>query len=113
MSTIRGTRRGRPLPLRVAAIEGAKIGLLSIVVYLAAVPFLLFAGVGVALIFLATAWLQGSQYFEFVAMRFHPAADAKACAGPTRRRCSSRASPSPASSRSRSSISRRRCSAPP
>jgi CysZ protein len=51
---------------------------LSIVVYLAAAPFLLFAGVGVVLFFLATAWLQGLQYFELVAMRFHPAADAKA-----------------------------------
>jgi CysZ protein len=71
-------RPGRPLPLHVAAIEGTKIGLLSIVVYLAAVPFLLFAGVGVVLFFLATAWLQGLQYFELVAMRFHPAAEAKA-----------------------------------
>jgi CysZ protein len=69
---------GRPLPLHVAAIEGTKIGLLSIVVYLAAVPFLLFAGVGVVLFFLATAWLQGLQYFELVAMRFHPAPEAKA-----------------------------------
>jgi CysZ protein len=73
-----GDPPGRPLPLHVAAIEGTKVGLLSIVVYLAAVPFLLFAGVGVVLFFLATAWLQGLQYFELVAMRFHPAADAKA-----------------------------------
>jgi CysZ protein len=42
------------------------------------VPFLLFAGVGVVLFFLATAWLQGLQYFELVAMRFHPAPEAKA-----------------------------------
>jgi uncharacterized protein involved in cysteine biosynthesis len=69
---------GRPLPLHVAAIEGTKIGLLSIVVYLAAAPFLLFAGVGVVLFFIATAWLQGLQYFELVAKRFHRAADAKA-----------------------------------
>ena len=69
---------GRPLPILVAAIEGTKIGLLSIVVYLVATPFLLFAGIGVLLFFLATAWLQGLQYFELVAMRFHPAADAKA-----------------------------------
>jgi CysZ protein len=69
---------GRPLPILVAAIEGTKIGLLSIVVYLVAAPFLLFAGIGVLLFFLATAWLQGLQYFELVAMRFHPAAEAKA-----------------------------------
>jgi uncharacterized protein involved in cysteine biosynthesis len=69
---------GRPLPILVAAIEGTKIGLLSIVVYLTAAPFLLFAGIGVLLFFLATAWLQGLQYFELVAMRFHSAAEAKA-----------------------------------
>jgi CysZ protein len=69
---------GRPLPILVAAIEGTKIGLLSIVVYLVATPFLLFAGIGVLLFFLATAWLQGLQYFELVAMRFHSAAEAKA-----------------------------------
>jgi uncharacterized protein involved in cysteine biosynthesis len=69
---------GRPLPILVAAIEGTKIGLLSIVVYLAAAPFLLFAGIGVVLFFVATAWLQGLQYFELVAMRFHSAAEAKA-----------------------------------
>jgi CysZ protein len=71
-------RPGRPLPIIVAAIEGTKIGLLSIVVYIAAAPLLLFAGIGVVLFFLATAWLQGLQYFELVAMRFHPAAEAKA-----------------------------------
>jgi CysZ protein len=42
------------------------------------VPFLLFAGIGAVLFFLATAWLQGLQYFELTAMRFHSAADAKA-----------------------------------
>ena len=45
---------GRPLPMLVAAIEGTKIGLLSIVVYLVAAPFLLFAGIGVLLFFLAS-----------------------------------------------------------
>jgi CysZ protein len=69
---------GRLLPIHLAAIEGTKIGLLSIVVYIAAAPFLLFAGIGVVLFFLATAWLQGLQYFELVAMRFHPATEAKA-----------------------------------
>jgi CysZ protein len=69
---------GRPLPLVQAGIEGVKIGLLSVLVYLAAVPFLLFAGVGVALFFIATAWLQGLQYFELAAMRFHTVEEAKA-----------------------------------
>ena len=43
-----------------------------------ATPFLLFAGIGVVLFFLATAWVQGLQYFELAAMRFHSAAEAKA-----------------------------------
>jgi CysZ protein len=38
----------------------------------------LFAGFGVVLFFLATAWVQGRQYFELAAMRFHSAAEAKA-----------------------------------
>ena len=38
----------------------------------------MFAGVGVVLFFLATAWLQGRQYFELAAMRFHSVAEAKA-----------------------------------
>jgi len=69
---------GRPLPILLAAIEGTKIGLLSVLVYLAAAPFLLFAGIGVVLFFIATAWLQGLQYFELAAMRFHPPEEAKA-----------------------------------
>jgi CysZ protein len=71
-------RPGRALPLVRAAIEGAKIALLAVAIYLLAAPFLLFAGIGVVLFFLATAWVQGRQYFELVAMRFHSVADAKA-----------------------------------
>jgi CysZ protein len=69
---------GRALPLIRAAIEGTKTALLALAIYLAAVPFLLFAGVGVVLFFLATAWVQGLQYFELAAMRFHSVAEAKA-----------------------------------
>jgi uncharacterized protein involved in cysteine biosynthesis len=69
---------GRALPLIRAMIEGIKIALLAVAIYLAAVPFLLFAGVGVVLFFLATAWVQGLQYFELAAMRFHSVAEAKA-----------------------------------
>jgi CysZ protein len=71
-------RPGRALPLVRATIEGAKIALLAVAIYLLAAPFLLFAGIGVVLFFLATAWVQGRQYFELVAMRFHSVADAKA-----------------------------------
>jgi CysZ protein len=69
---------GRALPLVRATVEGAKIALLAIAIYLVATPFLLFAGVGVVLFFLATAWVQGRQYFELAAMRFHSVAEAKA-----------------------------------
>jgi len=71
-------RPGRALPLIRATIEGAKIALLAVAIYLLAAPFLLFAGIGVVLFFLATAWVQGRQYFELAAMRFHSVADAKA-----------------------------------
>ena len=47
-------------------------------VYLCALPFLLFAGLGAVLFFLATAYLLGREYFEMAAMRFHPVAEAKA-----------------------------------
>jgi CysZ protein len=68
---------GRALPLVRAAVEGAKIALLAVAIYLVAAPFLLFAGIGVVLFFLATAWVQGRQYFELAAMRFHSVAEAK------------------------------------
>jgi CysZ protein len=69
---------GRALPLVRATFEGIKIALLAVAIYLVAAPFLLFAGFGVVLFFLATAWVQGRQYFELAAMRFHSAAEAKA-----------------------------------
>lgn len=68
---------GTALPLSLALWEGIKAALLATIVYLCAAPFLLFAGVGVALFFLATAWLQGKIYFELAAARFHSLADAK------------------------------------
>jgi len=69
---------GTPVPIGRALIEAVKIALLSILVYLCAVPFLLVAGLGAVLFFLATAYLQSRQYFELAAMRFHPASEAKA-----------------------------------
>jgi CysZ protein len=69
---------GVALPLWRAAMEGVKIALLAVAVYLCALPFLLFAGAGAVLFFIATAWLLGREYFELTAMRFHPVADAKA-----------------------------------
>jgi uncharacterized protein involved in cysteine biosynthesis len=69
---------GATLSLMVAVVEGMKIALLSFIVYLVALPFLLFAGAGAVLFFLATAYLLGREYFELAAMRFHPVAEAKA-----------------------------------
>jgi len=69
---------GTPVPIGRAVIEAIKIALISIVIYLCAVPFLLFAGIGAILFFFATAYVQGRQYFELAAMRFHPPAEAKA-----------------------------------
>jgi CysZ protein len=69
---------GKPLPLLLAVHEGGKTALLALVVYLCALPFLLFAGFGVVIFFLATAWLLGREYFRLAAMRFRPPAEARA-----------------------------------
>jgi uncharacterized protein involved in cysteine biosynthesis len=69
---------GTALPLARAALEGSKTALLAVGVYLIALPFLLFAGAGAVIFFVATAYLLGREYFELAAMRFHPVAEAKA-----------------------------------
>ena len=51
---------------------------LTILVYLVALPFVLFAGAGFLIFFIATAWLLGREYFELAAMRFRSPAEAKA-----------------------------------
>jgi len=68
---------GTPVPIGRALIEGVKAALLALVVYLVALPFLLLAGVGAIIFFIATAFLLGRVYFELAAMRFHPVAEAK------------------------------------
>jgi uncharacterized protein involved in cysteine biosynthesis len=69
---------GVALPLWLAVLEGGKTALLAILVYICATPFLLFAGFGAILFFLATAWLLGREYFDLAAMRFRPPIEAKA-----------------------------------
>lgn len=69
---------GKPLPLWRAILEGGKTALLAIVVYVCAAPFLLIAGLGAIIFFLATAWLLGREYFELAAMRFCSPSEAKA-----------------------------------
>jgi len=71
-------RPGSALPLGLAITEGVKTALLTILVYLIALPFVLFAGVGFIIFFIATAWLLGREYFELAAMRFRTPAQAKA-----------------------------------
>jgi CysZ protein len=68
---------GIPLPLLRALVQGIKTALLAVVVYLIAVPFLLFAGAGLVIFFLASAYLLGREYFELAAMRHQPIAEAK------------------------------------
>ena len=70
--------RGVALPLWVAVVEGGKTAVSAVLVYLCALPFLLFAGFGVVIFFLATAWLLGREYFDLAAMRFRPPDEAKA-----------------------------------
>jgi len=68
---------GAPVPLWTAGIEGIKTALLALIVYLIAVPFLLFAGIGFLIFFLASTFLLGREYFLLAAMRFHSVEDAK------------------------------------
>jgi CysZ protein len=68
---------GTALPFGLAMTEGVKTALLTILVYLVALPFF-FAGVGFIAFFIATAWLLSREYFELAAMRFRPPAEAKA-----------------------------------
>jgi CysZ protein len=68
---------GVALPLGRALIEGIKFGLLALVVYLCALPFVLFAGIGFLILFFANAYLLSREYFELAAMRFRPPEEAK------------------------------------
>jgi CysZ protein len=70
-------RPGVALPFGLAMTEGVKTALLTILVYLIALPFF-FAGVGFIAFFIATAWLLSREYFELAAMRFRSPAEAKA-----------------------------------
>ncbi len=69
---------GTALPLFRAMIEGVNTALLAVIVYLFAVPLLFVAGLGLVIMFLANAYLLSREYFLLAAMRFRPAAEAKA-----------------------------------
>jgi CysZ protein len=68
---------GRPLPVFRGIIEGIKIALLTLLVYLLALPFMFF-GFGLLILFFGSAYLLGREYFELAAMRFRPPEEAKA-----------------------------------
>jgi CysZ protein len=69
---------GTALPLFRALTEGINTTLLTIVVYLVAVPLLFVAGIGLVVLFLANAYLLSREYFLLAAMRFRPPDEAKA-----------------------------------
>jgi CysZ protein len=69
---------GRALPFFRALIEGVSFAALALVVYLCALPFIFFAGIGIIILFLANSYLLGREYFELAAMRFRPPHEAKA-----------------------------------
>jgi CysZ protein len=70
-------RPGVALPVGLAISEGVRTALLTILVYLIALPFVIAAGAGFLIFFIATAWLLGKQYFELAAMRFRPPEEAR------------------------------------
>lgn len=69
---------GQALPFFRALIEGIKFAALALLVYLCALPFVLFAGLGVVILFLANSYLLGREYFELAAMRSRPPREARA-----------------------------------
>lgn len=69
---------GVPVPLGYALVEAIKTALLAIAIYLCCLPFLLVAGLGAIVFFLATAYLLGREYFLIAALRLHPIPAAKA-----------------------------------
>jgi uncharacterized protein involved in cysteine biosynthesis len=72
-----GVPAGTAVAVPRAVLEGVKNALLAIVVYMVALPFLLFAGFGLLIFFFATAFLLGREYFELAAMRYLPPGEAK------------------------------------
>ncbi|MGN6570801.1 MAG: sulfate transporter family protein [Pseudolabrys sp.] len=68
---------GRALSILTAVIEGLKFAFLAIIVYVVALPFVLFAGFGLLILFVANSYLLGRNFFELAAMRFYPPGEAK------------------------------------
>jgi CysZ protein len=69
---------GTALPLGRSVFEGTKTALIAVAIYLVALPFILFAGLGFLILFIAAAWLLSREYFDLAGMRFRPPEEAKA-----------------------------------
>jgi CysZ protein len=69
---------GTALPLDRSIIEGSKTALIAVLIYLLALPFILFAGFGFIILFVAAAFLLSREYFDLAAMRFRSPGEAKA-----------------------------------
>jgi CysZ protein len=69
---------GTALPFGRSILEGVKTALVAVLVYLIALPFILLAGLGFLILFVAAAYLLSREYFELAAMRFRAPAEAKA-----------------------------------
>jgi CysZ protein len=73
--------RGRPAPTLEAALAALRFTGLSLLVTLAALALLFIPGFGLVAWVGANAYLLGREYFELAAMRFRPAAEARAMRG--------------------------------
>ena len=69
---------GRAAPLAEATLASLRFAALTLIVMLAALALFFLPGVGLAGWFAANAYLLGREYFELAAMRFRPAAEARA-----------------------------------
>ncbi len=69
---------GRPMPVLRALVLSARFSALSLAVTLLALALLLVPGVNAIAFLGANAYLQGRQYFEFVALRHLPVAEVTA-----------------------------------
>ncbi len=68
---------GKVLPIGRATIEAIKTSLLTLVVYLVALPLVFILGAGFVVFFIATAWLLGREYFKYAALRFRSLEEAE------------------------------------
>lgn len=69
---------GTPMPTGRSLVLSARFLLLVVGVNLVALFLLLVPGINLIIFFLANGYLLGREYFQFVAMRFYPEAEASA-----------------------------------